>query len=103
MTSDNLEAEAEALVARYNDARADHSPELEWFAMGLDRDNEEQQFVLESTNYIDPDGLLAIRSCGRTVRYIEAYEFDGEIGVQIQVPVKGTVPTHPDAGVNHAD
>lgn len=92
MTGDNLEAEAEALIAQYNDAKPDYSPELEWFGMGLDHETEEQQFVLEATDYIDSDGLSALRACGRTIRYIEAYEFEGEIGVQIQVPVQGDVP-----------
>lgn len=90
---DELEAEARALVERFNDAKPSYSPDLEWFGMSYDRDTDEQQFVFESDDYIDSDGLSALRSCGRTIRYIEAYEFDGSIGVQIQLPVRGEVPS----------
>lgn len=87
---DLLEREAESLVETFNDAAADYSPELEWFAMSFDRDKG-QAFVLEAEKYIDRDGLAALREAGRAIRYIEAYEFEGDVGVQIQLPVRGEV------------
>lgn len=93
-TGDLLEREAHALEDLFNDAKASHSREIEWFAMGLDHDTGEQQFVLEAPRYIDGDGIAALREAGWEIQYIEAYhsELTGEIGVQIQVPVRGQVP-----------
>ena len=88
---DLLEREGEALVEMFNDAAKEYSPELEWFAMSYDREKG-QAFVLEAEKYIDPEGLVALREAGRVVRYIEAYEFQGDVGVQIEVPVMGEVP-----------
>jgi hypothetical protein len=89
---DNLEAEAQALVDRFNDAKPSYSPELEWFGMSFDRDTGEQSFVFEAADYIDEDGLAAMRACDRTVQYIEAYDFEGEVNVQIQIRVQGDGP-----------
>lgn len=86
-----LEAEAQALVETFNDANPDYGPELEWFAMSTDSDTGDQSFVFEASRYIDPDGLSALRESGRHVRYIEAYEYQGEVKVQIHIPVKGGV------------
>lgn len=87
-----LEREAEALVEIFNDAAADYSPRLEWFGMGLDHETDTEQFVLEAEEYIDTDGLAALRDHGRIVRYIEAYEFDDKATVQIEIPVRDDVP-----------
>lgn len=96
MTSDvedtetsHSELEAEALVNRFNDAKSSHSPELEWFGMSFDRETDDQLFVFEATEYIDRDGLSALRESGCTIRYIEAYEFEGDVNVQIEIPCKG--------------
>ncbi|WP_117364975.1 hypothetical protein [Natrarchaeobaculum sulfurireducens] len=88
---DDTEAEAEALVELFNEAAADHSPDLEWFAMGLVHESMEKCFVLEAQEYIDPDGLDALRDAGRTVRYIEAYQKPpkDEVYCQIEIPVHG--------------
>lgn len=88
------EAKAEALVDLYNAAKPDHCPELEWFGMGLNHDTGQELFVLESPRYINREGLEAIREAGRSVRYVEAYEFEGEIAVQIEVRVQGEIPTN---------
>lgn len=93
---DELEAEAQALVARFNNAKPSYSPELERFGMSFDHGSDEEHFVFEATDYIDGDGLSALRECGRTVRYIEAYEFDGGVSTQIQIRVQGEVPEHPE-------
>ena len=89
--SDALEAEAEALVELFNDAAADHSPKLDWFAMGLNHETMDESFVLEAERYIDSDGLTALRDAGRTVEYIEAYQKppEDEVYCQIQVQVAG--------------
>lgn len=87
-----LDAEARALVTIFNDAKADYSPELEWFGMSHDREAGQERFVLEAEKYIDEDGLAALRDAGREVAYIEGYEYDGEVGVQIAVPVADEVP-----------
>jgi len=91
---DLLEREAHALEDLFNDAKPDYSPELEWFAMGLDHDTGEQSYVMECERYIDGDGIAALRDAGWEIQYIEAYhsELTDEIGVQIQVPVRGKVP-----------
>lgn len=94
--SDLLEREAEALVEIFNDAAPDYSPDLEWFGMGVDHEDLDEQFVLEAPEYIDNEGLDALRDHGRVVRYIEAYEYDGEVNVQIEIPVEGTVPGEGD-------
>lgn len=88
------EREAETLVEIFNDAAADYSPDLEWFAMGLNHETMEESFVLEAESYIDADGLAALRDAGRTVGYIEAYQKppDDEVYCQIQVEVHGEVP-----------
>jgi hypothetical protein len=92
--TDDTEREVEALVEIFNDAAADHSPDLEWFAMGLNHETMEESFVLEAESYIDADGLDALRDVGRTVGYIEAYQKppEDEVYCQIQVPVQGEVP-----------
>jgi hypothetical protein len=84
-----LEAEAQALVGRFNDAKPSHSPELEWFGMSTDHDAGDQLFVFEAADYIDRGGLSELRECGRTVRYIEAYEYKGDVKVQIHIRVQG--------------
>lgn len=91
MNGDELEAEAEAIVARYNDAKPDYSPELEWFGMTLDHDTEEQQFVMEAEKYIDSDGLDALRDAGWQIQYIEAHnhEYDDDVVISIALPVRG--------------
>lgn len=83
------ELEAEALVNRFNDAKSSYSPELEWFGMSFDHETGDQLFVFEAAEYIDRDGLSALRESGCTVRYIEAYEFEGDVNVQIEIPCKG--------------
>jgi len=92
MSDGIVEREGEALERIFNDAKGDHSPELSWFSMAVDHETEERQFVLESTHYIDGDGLAALREHGYTVQYVECYEFDGEMIAQIQVLVTGEVP-----------
>lgn len=91
---DLLEAEAEALVELFNEATADYSPELDWFAMSLDHDTMEESFVFEAEGYIDGDGLEALRDSGRTVGYIQGYQKppEDEVYCQINVPVQGEVP-----------
>lgn len=88
---DDLEVEAEALVSLFNEAAADYSPDLEWFAMGQNHETMDRSFVLEAERYIDADGLAALREVGRTVNYIEAYQkpAEDEVYCQIQVPVRG--------------
>jgi hypothetical protein len=88
---DELETEARALVDRFNDAKPSYSPKLEWFGMSLDHDSGDQSFVFEAADYIDGDGLSALKECGRTVRYIEADEFEREVNVQINIRVQGEV------------
>lgn len=92
MPGDDLEREAEALVEIFNEAAAVHSPELEWFGMGLDREPMEETFVFQAAEYMDNDGLEALREHGRVVRYIEGYEYEGEVYVQIELSVQGEVP-----------
>lgn len=89
---DVLEAEAGALVKAFNGAAPDYAPELEWFAMGLDHDTGTRRFVFQAPGYIDSDGLQALRDLARTVVYIEAYQYDGEVIAQISVPVHGEIP-----------
>lgn len=89
---DKLEAEAGAIVARFNDAKPSYSPDLEWFGMSLDHDTGDRCFVFEAADYLHADGLSALRECGRTVRYIEAYEYDSDVSAQIHVRVQGDVP-----------
>lgn len=91
---DQLEAEAHALVEIFNEATPSYSPELEWFAMGHDRETDEQSFVFEAESYIDSDGLAALREAGRSVNYIEAYQKPPRDALycQIQVSVQGEVP-----------
>ena len=89
--ANDLEAEARSLVSLYNDAAPSHAPALDWFGMHTHRDSGGESFVLEAPDYIDPDGLAALREYGRTIRYIEAYEYQNDIRVQIEVPVKGEV------------
>ena len=91
---DLLEREAHALEQIFNDAAADYSPELEWFAMGLDSETMEQSFVLEAEGYIDGAGLEALRNVGRKIVGIEAYQKppEDEIYCQISIPVRGSVP-----------
>lgn len=84
-----LEAEAQALVKRFNHAKASYSSKLEWFSMCADDNGD--CFVFETTEYIDRDGLSALRESGRTVRYIEAYSYKEDVKVQIHVPVQGGV------------
>lgn len=88
----DIEAEARALVRRYNEAEPNHAPALDWQGMHFDPDSGDEGFVLEASGYIGSDGLDALRACGRTVRYIEAYEYDGEVRIQIEVPVQHEVP-----------
>lgn len=90
--SDLLEREAEALVEMFNGAAADYSPDIEWFGMSHDIETGEDAFVLEAAEYIDNDGLDALRDHGRIVQYIEAYEVDGDVAIQIEIPVRDTVP-----------
>ena len=99
---DLLEAEADALVEIFNGAAPDYSPDLDWFGMGLDHETETQQFVLEAEGYIDPDGLAALRDCGRTIDYIEGYEYDGEVQIQIQLPVRGETPDQSSTGTEQS-
>lgn len=89
---DLLEQEAEALVGLFNEATPDYAPELEWFGMGHDRDGDRQLFVLLANSYMATEGLDALREAGREIQYIEAYEYDGEVNVTIEVPVNGEVP-----------
>lgn len=91
-TQHSLEGEANALVDRFNSAAPSHSPDLEWFAMSYGRDADEDEFVLEAQGYIDSDGLAALRECGRTITYIEAYGYDDDCVVTIHVPVRGSLP-----------
>jgi len=95
--SDDLEAEAEALVDLFNSAAADHSPNLDWFAMGLNHETMDESYVLEAERYIDADGLDALREVGRTVNYVEAYQKppENEVYCQIQVPVQNEIPDRP--------
>jgi hypothetical protein len=86
-----LEAEAQALVDRFNDAKSPFSPELEWFSMSYDHETGGQSFVFEAAEYIDRGGLSAIRECGRTVHYIEAHEYESDVKVQIHIRVQGGV------------
>jgi hypothetical protein len=100
---DLLEAEADALVEIFNSAAPDYSPDLEWFGMSPDHETETQQFVLEAEGYIDPDGLAALRDCGRTIDYIEGYEYDGEVQIQIQLPARGETPGKYDTGTEQEE
>ena len=92
--SGQLEAEAHALEAIFNGAKADYSPELEWFAMRSDPETKQQFFALEAESYADADGLDALRDAGREVSYIEAYvphDGDGAV-VSLELAVTGEVP-----------
>jgi hypothetical protein len=89
---DLLEEEAETLVEIFNEAAPDYSPDLRWFGMDLDHETKEERFVLEAESYIDSDGLVALRECGRIVQYIEAHELDGDVIVQISLPVQDEIP-----------
>ena len=89
---DLLEREAEALEDLFDAAAADHSPDLEWFGMGYNHNTDEQQFVFETTEYVDSSGLAALRDRGYPVRYIETYEYGGEVRIQVEFPVREEVP-----------
>lgn len=96
--TNELDAEARKLVAIFNEYAPDYAPDLEWFGMttgGVFGD--EQHFVFEATQYIDEEGLDALRVHDREVEYIEAYEFEDEVHIQIQLPVEGCVPGEDDA------
>lgn len=90
---DLLEREADALAEIFNEASPDYAPELEWFAMSHDRETDKQRFVFEAFDYIDTEGLQALRQHGRTVQYIEAYEYGDNVSAQVHIPVQGSVPT----------
>jgi hypothetical protein len=89
---DLLEREGEALADIFNEASGTFASELTWFCMSSNRDVSHQSFVFEADDYIDGDGLKALRDRGWRVQYIEAYEFDGQVKVQIDLPVRGEVP-----------
>lgn len=91
--SGTVEAEAQSLIKLFNTAAPDRSPELEWFAMGLDHETMEQAFVFEAKGYIDPDGLAALRGVGRVPEYIEGYQKlpAGDVYCQIQIATQGEV------------
>jgi hypothetical protein len=90
-----LDKEAHALVELFNEAKPDHSPELEWFAMRTDHETGQVFFALEADEYIDSDGLEALREHGREVSYIEAFQHHngGGVSVSIEIPVRGEIPT----------
>lgn len=86
-----IEQEAITLVEIFNSAVADHSSLIEWNGMHYDRESGEEQFVFESEGYMDSAGIAALRGHARIIQYIEAYEYDGVVFVQIYVPVRGSV------------
>lgn len=87
-----LEREAFAIESIYNNAKPSYSPELEWFAMGLDHDRDQEQFVFQSEKYIDREGIEALRDAGRKIRYIEAHDLRDEVLIQIAIDVTGDIP-----------
>lgn len=91
---DRLEREAHALEAIFNEATADYSPALEWFAMRSDPETDQQYFAMNVEKYADGDGLDALRDYGREVSYIEAFvPYDGDDAVvQLELAVTGEVP-----------
>ena len=89
---DELSDEAHALVEIFNQAKPDYSPEIEWFAMHSDV-NGGQNFVFEAEEYIDTDGLDALRKSGREIDYIEGYAMDGVVYLNFEIPVQGELPT----------
>lgn len=91
VTGQLLDAEAEALVAEFNDAAPDYAPDLEWFAMSTDRNTEQQYFVFEAAGYIESQGLAALREAGRVVHGIEAYQKppSDDVYCQMEIPVRG--------------
>jgi hypothetical protein len=70
------EAEAESIVAAYNNATPEHAPELSWFGMTAIRDGDEaavrEGFVFDTHAYVDQDGLWRLRQDGRHIEHIEA-------------------------------
>jgi len=90
---ENLEAEAHALEDVFNAAKADYSPQLEWFAMRYAPETETQYFFFEVEEYADSDGLDALRDCGREIHYIEANGLGEEQIVGLELAVKGSVPS----------
>ena len=87
-----LEREAFAIESLYNEAIPDYLPRLEWFSMGLDHDEDQQQFVFEAEKYIDRRGIDALREAGREIRFIDAHDHRDEVLIQISFDVKGEVP-----------
>lgn len=81
--------EAEAIEQTFNQAIPDYSPKIEWFGMSLNHDTREQRFVFEAESYIDPNGIEALQDANREITYIEAYQYDGDVGVHIHIPVTG--------------
>lgn len=98
-----LEVEAEALVELFNDAAPDHAPDLSWWAMNTDHETKTQRFVLDAHDYIDPDGLAALREHGWTIEYIEANQMEGDIIVSISVPVRGEMPDRTDTNCSNME
>jgi hypothetical protein len=88
-----LEAEAHALEDIFNTAKTDYSPQLEWFAMRYDAETDTQYFYLEVEEYLDNDGIEALREFGRDIHYIEANGLGDEQIVGIEITVEGSVPT----------
>lgn len=83
----DLDQAAEEIVTIYNKAIPDYSPDIEWSGMGHDKETKKQYFVLEAEEYIDTDGIQALREDGKQITYIEAYEHDGVVSVQIEIAV----------------
>lgn len=95
-STDGIEQEADEITSVFNEAAPDHSPELEWFGMGIDHDTGDRQFVMEAERYVDGDGIAALRGAGWEIQYIEAHnhEYDDDVVVSITLPV--TSPTDTD-------
>jgi hypothetical protein len=72
----DTEAEAESIVAAYNNATREHAPELSWFGMTAIRDGDAEPvregFVFDTHGYVDQDGLWRLRQDGRQIEYVEA-------------------------------
>ena len=92
-SDDPIKAEAESVVETFNDAKPDHAPKLSWFGMTALRNDDEvrEGFVLDTGEYLDPDGWAALREQGREIEYVETYEkCDGTPQVSIVLAVEGS-------------
>jgi hypothetical protein len=101
---DKVESEAQSLVEKFNRAKPSYAPELDWYAMSSDHQTGDSSFVFKAVGYLDGTGLSALRDCGRTIRYIEAHKFDGDVEILISIRVQGEVPSQSeDTGGDRGD